>query len=1028
MDPPLSENRRRRDSIGTDTGATASALKKAASPARAAASPARSPLRSPRRAPTAEEAAAAERAARRASADRRAAARKAAEDFAQEDLDEAPTQPTRTRRGSVEALRSTGKVAALSPRLATASPPRLSPRPASPRPASSPRPPPVETTEEQRAEARRKSAERRAAARKAAEEFANEDLDDDAPKKPSRRGSVEALRGAGKVAALSPRLATASPPRMTSPRPASPRPTSSPRPPPVETTEEQVAEARRKSTERRIAARKAAEEFANEDLDEAPKPRRRRGSVAALRGTGIVAARSPRAASPQPAVTQSPRPASPRPVPAEPTEEQRAAAEKARAEARRRSADRRAAAQKAHEEFVNEADEDAPTQPPPSRRRRGSVEMLRGTGIVAARSPRVASPAPQPTPKAPTPPPVCKPTPPLPSPFFTVSSPAAPPAPSPPAAAAPSPAAPEPPAAAAEPSMAPPPVAAPSPAPTEEEPLEDHLSDLLALPPARPSVVDASRRETVQLEDDLGSMLAAVGEEAPMPPPAPRPSEIDASRRETVQLEDDLGSMLAAVDEAPPARPSEVASSRRETVQLEADLGSMLAAVDEAPPAAPPAAPPSKKKKKEQRGLFQSPPVPSSRKKVAAPPPPPPEPAPMEAEPTTAPEAAAAPPAEPSAMPPPAPVPRPAAPPAVAPAAAPSKKRKSLEALGSGHVAELRKRHLANVAEDAERHRQREAAKARSAEAAADVGGLVGLFEGAVEKHKRDKARRLSTVSDLSAAAKARRRSSIVGGGMRCTFTNVSQSPAVLIVAVEAPAGLVLEHVHRSLDDDSEPAWIRADDNRIEVTIDAPGAYVFAARGVNVATGTVLCEARTAVFELNEPTATLESLAPPLKDDATASAVRPRAGRRSSVVLDVGAKRLWLSEHVRFHGNATTIHEDSSELIDQLALMLRTHPNVDSVRLEGHTNSKCGLDCVGGDHKCSNGVCQKHFGGEKGGAVAFSLGRAQAVADALVARGIDRSRLNCVGLAGSRRVADDTEGSANASNRRVEIHLADEEL
>ena len=70
MDPPLSENRRRRGSIGANTGTAGSELKKAASPARAAASPARSPLRSPRRAPTAEEAAAAERAARRASADR----------------------------------------------------------------------------------------------------------------------------------------------------------------------------------------------------------------------------------------------------------------------------------------------------------------------------------------------------------------------------------------------------------------------------------------------------------------------------------------------------------------------------------------------------------------------------------------------------------------------------------------------------------------------------------------------------------------------------------------------------------------------------------------------------------------------------------------------------------------------------------------------------------------------------------------------------------------------------------------------
>ena len=123
MDPPLSENRRRRGSIGATSNTGASELKKAASPARAAASPARSPLRSPRRAPTAEEAAAAERAARRASADRRAAARKAADDFVREADEDAPTQPARTRRGSVEALRSTGKVAALSPRLAMASPP-----------------------------------------------------------------------------------------------------------------------------------------------------------------------------------------------------------------------------------------------------------------------------------------------------------------------------------------------------------------------------------------------------------------------------------------------------------------------------------------------------------------------------------------------------------------------------------------------------------------------------------------------------------------------------------------------------------------------------------------------------------------------------------------------------------------------------------------------------------------------------------------------------------------------------------------
>ena len=53
-------------------------------------------------------------------------------------------------------------------------------------------------------------------------------------------------------------------------------------------------------------------------------------------------------------------------------------------EARRKSAERRAASRKAAEEFANEELDEAPKP----RRRRGSVAALRGTGIVAARSPQ----------------------------------------------------------------------------------------------------------------------------------------------------------------------------------------------------------------------------------------------------------------------------------------------------------------------------------------------------------------------------------------------------------------------------------------------------------------------------------------------------------------------------------------------------------------------------------------------------------------------------------------------------------------
>ena len=120
--------------------------------------------------------------------------------------------------------------------------------------------------------------------------------------------------------------------------------------------------------------------------------------------------------------------------------------------------------------------------------------------------------------------------------------------------------------------------------------------------------------------------------------------------------------------------------------------------------------------------------------------------------------------------------------------------------------------------------------------------------------------------------------------------------------------------------------------------------------------------------------------------------VAPADRRRSSVALNVGAKRLWLSEDVQFTGNATEIKPESLELIDQLAAVLTSHENVDGLVLQGHTNSKCGLDCNGA-MVCATDTCQRTFGAS-GGAVAFSLSRAMAVKAALVARGHARARVD----------------------------------
>ncbi|KAJ1460063.1 hypothetical protein M885DRAFT_509761 [Pelagophyceae sp. CCMP2097] len=157
----------------------------------------------------------------------------------------------------------------------------------------------------------------------------------------------------------------------------------------------------------------------------------------------------------------------------------------------------------------------------------------------------------------------------------------------------------------------------------------------------------------------------------------------------------------------------------------------------------------------------------------------------------------------------------------------------------------------------------------------------------------------------------------------------------------------------------------------------------------------------------------------------------PARGARPplSVALDAGAKRIWLSEPIEFEGNRAAIKLRSFPMLSLLAGTLRRNAGL-CVRLEGHTNSKCGAECDGSSD-CPNATCRNEFGFGRGGAMGFSLARAESVRDWLISPaggnlGSDaRDRVTAVGHGGSRRLADDTQGPENHLNRRVETHIVE---
>jgi OOP family OmpA-OmpF porin len=119
---------------------------------------------------------------------------------------------------------------------------------------------------------------------------------------------------------------------------------------------------------------------------------------------------------------------------------------------------------------------------------------------------------------------------------------------------------------------------------------------------------------------------------------------------------------------------------------------------------------------------------------------------------------------------------------------------------------------------------------------------------------------------------------------------------------------------------------------------------------------------------------------------------------KASEMFDALNKDGSIALYINFETGKSDIKAESQPTIEQIVEMLKQNPDL-KISIEGHT------DNVGSDK--SNQT--------------LSENRAKSVMDALIAKGIDKSRLSSKGWGSSKPIADNNTEEGKAKNRRVEI-------